>query len=201
MVPRGWEEASDDDPQSLDEYEAELGEEEEDLEEEDGDDDAFLEEDDDLGEYDDDEEVEDDQEEDELQSLIDEGEALIEEGEYGQALELFREASERFPESPLALYHVGQTALMLFTDTMDPDSNWQDDDDLSAFYEEAQSAFESALALDEGFYPALNGQGALFMVVNKPAEAIDCWQRSLDITPDQEDISQAIEEARSSLQD
>lgn len=201
MVPRGWEEQNEEDPQNLDEFEAELGEEEEDLEEEEGDDDALLDEDDDLGEYDEDDDVEADEEEDELQSLIDEGEALIEEGEYGSALELFREASERFPESPLALYHVGQTALMLFTDTMDPDSNWQDDDDLTSHYEEAQSAFESALSLDEGFYPALNGQGALFMVVSNPAAAIDCWQRSLDIMPDQEDITQAIDEARSSLQD
>lgn len=201
MVPRGWEEQSDEDPQNLDEFEAELGEEEEDLEEEEeADDDGFLNEDGEF-EIDDDEEVEEDEEEDELQSLIDEGEALIEEGEYGSALELFREASERFPESPLALYHVGQTALMMFTDGLDVDSNWQDDDDLSSFYEESQSAFESALSLDEEFYPALNGQGALLMVVNNPAAAIDCWQRSLDIMPDQEDITQAIDEARSSLQD
>lgn len=188
MVPRGWEEEAED-AAWTDEYDDEFEDEEFDDEEE-----ELLEED----EFEDEEPEEED--EDELEALIDEGEALIEEGEYGAALDLFREAAERFPESPLAIYKVGHTALMLFSDGVEETNNWQDDDDLAGFYEEALNAFDAAITLDAEYYPALNGQGALYMVAENIEAALDCWQRSVDISPDQEEILTALEEARRQLE-
>ncbi len=192
MAPPRWEDEENEETSLLGEYEDdEL--EDEDLEEED----EFFEGDDleDLeDEYDSDEsELGDD---DDLDSLIDEGEALIEEGEYTEALRIFRETTERFPESPYAHYHVGQTALMMFSDGLEETPAWEDDDDLSSLNEEAQNAFDSALTIDSDFYPALNGQGALYMVLGAHQSAIECWEKSLLINPDQEDIVEAIEEAR-----
>ncbi len=191
MTPPGWEEEEEEDSPWMEEYDDDYGDE--DLEEDDED---YL--DDEYAEY---EESEDEEEEDELESLIDEGEALIEEGEYLQALELFREAAERFPDSSLAVFHVGQTALMLFTDGVESTANWEDDDDLMGFYDEAMTAFDSALSLDDEYYPALNGQGALLMVGDNIDAAIECWEKSLDIHADQEEIEAALVEARSQAEE
>jgi len=182
MIPREWEEDEEDGPW-IDEYDEDFG-----------DDDGIDDDDDDL-EDDDDDPAED--EEDELEDLIAEGDTLLEEGEYEQALGLFREAAERFPESPLAVCKVGHANLMLFTDGVEETSNWEDDDDLAGWYEEALTAFDAALSIDEEFVDALNGQGALYMLADKGDDAIECWQRSLEIDPDQADIAAALADAQS----
>lgn len=192
MTPPGWDdEENEDDAPWMDGVEDELVDEEE-LEAED---DEFLDDDEDE-EFDDDAEEED---EDELEPMIEEGEALIEEGEYAEALELFREAAERFPESPLAAFHLGHTALMLFSDGFDentPDA-WKDDDDLESYFEEAMSAFDTALSLDAAYYPALNDQGALHMMTGNIDAAIECLERSLDANEDQDEIAEMVQQAKS----
>ena len=192
MVPPAWDEEEEDDAlldglsNGYDNNDiADYGDEDED--------DSF--EDEDEEEYDDEEVV--DEEEDELEALIDEGEALIEEGEYAAALELFREACDRFPDNPWASYHVGQTALMMFTDGIENEPNWQDDDDLVGLHEEALNAFETAISLDEEYYPALNGLGALYILTRSPKLAVEAWEKSLAANPDQEDIEAALDQARS----
>lgn len=193
MAPPRWEDEENEETSLLGEYEDDELEDDE-LEDED----EFFDGDDDVEELDEDYDSDDDElEDDDLEALIDEGEALIEEGEYHEALRIFREATERFPESPYAHYHVGQTALMMFSDGLEETSDWEDDDDLSSLNEEAQTAFDSALSLDADFYPALNGQGALFMVLGIQQSAIEYWEKSLSINPDQDDITEAVEEAKS----
>lgn len=196
MTPPEWEE-EDEGSAWIDEF---VDDDDEELEAEE--DQPVLGEDEEEEEFDD--EAPEEEDEDELESLIEEGEALIEEGEYGQALEIFREASERFSDRPIALYHLGQTALMVLSDAIEEDgdhSSWQDDDELVGLYEEALNAFDVALSVDEEFYPALNGQGALYLVVDNRAAAVECWERSLEIEPDQEDISQVLEETKGTLSD
>ena len=192
MTPPNWDEAMEQDSPWIDEYEEEsysspgspLIEDEENIyDEEDMEDEEF-------------EDAE--AEEDELEALIDEGEALIEEGEYDAAMAQFREAFERFPESEEAACHVGETALMLFTDGIEELANgdWEDDDDLQAYWDEGTGAFEAALGIDEECYPALNGLGAFQLLVGNREQALDYWERSLDINEDQEDITAALEDAK-----
>lgn len=200
MLSPGWEEEEGDDVgwiEPVDEEEG-FGEDYESDDEEEfyGDEDFEVYDEEDL-----DDDVEDEEEDSDLDVLINEGEALIEEGEYDEALNLFREALERFPESPLAAYHVGQTTLMMFSDGIGADTVWQDDDELAGYFDESLSAFETALGLDENYYPALNSLGALQMLVDNPKAAIEAWERSLDIDDDQEDIIAALEEARAQTDD
>lgn len=138
-------------------------------------------------------------EEDDLETMISEGEALIEEGEYQQALDLFVEAAERFNENPLAIFHVGQTYLMLFGDMVETDQNWKSDDEIVSYKEEAESAFETALSLDEEYYPALNGLGSLALLTGDGAEAVEYWSRSLEIAEDQDEIKEGLKEAKTLL--
>lgn len=197
MVPPGWDEDEEEGafldglsngyhPGGMDAY--------------DDDEDGFYDGDDDFEEVDEDAEVEvAGEEDDDLEALIDEGEALIEEGEYEAALELFREASERFPDNPLAAYHVGQTALMMFTDGIDNEPNWKDDDDLVALYEEALGAFDMAISLEDDYYPAYNGLGALHMLTNATRAAVEAWERSLAINADQDEVPTVLKQAKKRL--
>ncbi|MBI5154007.1 tetratricopeptide repeat protein [Candidatus Poribacteria bacterium] len=196
MACPGWDAEEEEPAPWIGDYEGGFEDEEDGFEEEEESEEALL---DDEYEYE--EESAEEEDEDELEAMIEEGEALIEEGEYASALQLFREAVERFPESPTAQYHVGQTSLMLFTDGVTADENWRDDDELVAYQEEAASAFEAALAMDDEFYPALNGQGALYMLLDNSAAATECWERSLDINPDQVEIQEALESAQDPSED
>ncbi|MEQ8819845.1 MAG: tetratricopeptide repeat protein [Sumerlaeia bacterium] len=183
------------------------GEPEEELEDDggDGDSEGFValdeEADEDAGEFsllDDEEEAAED-EEDDLTTLIEEGESLIESSDYAEAMEHFQDLAERYSDEPVILYNLGQAALMLFTEGMDDNEghgSWEDDADLVALYEEAMNAFDAALAIDEEHVPSLNGQGALFMVADNVDAAIECWERSLELDPEQEDIAEALEEAK-----
>lgn len=133
----------------------------------------------------------------ELETLLGEGEALVEEGEFQKAIEIFMDAAERFNEDPLAIFHVGQAYLLLFSEMVETDERWQNNDDLVSYKEEAENAFETALALDEEYYPALNGLGSLYAAMGDVDEAIDYWDRSLDIYDDQPEIAQALREIKS----
>lgn len=196
MTPPGWDEEEEDEESAwMDDYDDEFAEEEGMGDEEED----FL--DDEYGEFDDDESNGDDEDEDELESLIDEGEALIEEADYQGALELFREAVERFPESAEAAFKLGSTALMIFTDGVETSPNWEDDDDLVGFYEDAVNGFDAALSIDPEDYQIFNGLGAVYMMADNLEAAIENWERSLELNAEQEDILEAIEEARAQLED
>ncbi len=135
----------------------------------------------------------------ELETLLGEGEALVEEGEFQKAIEIFTDAAERFNEDPLAIFHVGQAYLLLFSEMVETDDRWQNNDDLVSYKEEAENAFETALSLDENYYPALNGLGSLYASMGELAEGIDYWEKSLDIFDDQPEILEAVQEAKSKL--
>lgn len=193
MVPPGWNEEEEEEwiEDSEEKFaDDDLGDDGEDME--------YLDEDDD--DLSDDAELED-EEEDELEALIDEGEALIEEGRYQEALDVFREAAERYNESAEAIFHVGHTAMLLFSDGAAENSAWKDDDDLASHHEEALGAFEQALALDPEYYPALNGQGTLHFAAGNVQAACEAWEQSLAIESDQDDITEVLDEARAQLEE
>ncbi len=191
MMPPGWEEAEEDD-EWLEESENGFSN------------DGFKEDQDDY--YEDEEDLADDSdiesdEEDELEELIDEGEALIEEGLYQEALDTFREAAERYNESAEAVFHVGHTAMLLFSDSATDNPSWEEDDELASLFEEALSAFDTAISLDGEYYPALNGQGTLHYAAGNIKLAFEAWELSLEIEPDQEDIEAVLEEARAQFEE
>ena len=192
MMPPDWAEEEEEEAAEWEEnYDAGFEDDEYDEEEDFLDDEYGLE----------DEEADDDGESDDLDDMIEEGNTLVEEGEYEAALTIFREAAERFPESPEAVFRVGHAALLLFTDGVEETLNWRDDDDVSAAYEEALNAFENALSIDAEHTQALNSQGALYMVAENPKLAIECWERSIELDPEQDEIEAAIAQARLQVED
>jgi len=192
MLPPGWEEKEEE--EAWYEDSSEYGEDSF----EGSEDDDFLEGDD--PEIADDAELEDD-EESELEELIDEGEALIEEGKYEDALNLFREAQERYNESAEAACHVGYAATLIFSAAVVTSASWEDDDELANLFEEAINSFDTSLSLDPEYYPALNGLGSLHMAAGNVESAIECWQASLDADSDQEDIVEQLDEARAQTEE
>ncbi|MDX1972551.1 MAG: tetratricopeptide repeat protein [Candidatus Sumerlaeia bacterium] len=189
MVPPEWEDS--------DEWNEDL--EESEYNETYGGDPLHDDEEDDEEDYFEDDFVETPSEDDEseLDDLIAEGEALLEEGEYHQAIQLFTDAAERFNDDPTAIFHVGYAYMLLFSEMVENDDHWQVNDELVTYRDEAENAFETALSLDEEFYPAMNAYGALFACTGNFREAVSYWERSLDLYDDQPEIAEAVQEARS----
>ena len=104
--------------------------------------------------------------------LTREAEAALQAGRTEEALERARAASDAEPRSVLAQNQAGRAAAARFARTGDP-----------ADAALARSAFEQALALDPGFWPALQNLGELEEARGDRAGAIAAYRRLLVAQP------------------
>ncbi len=133
---------------------------------------------------------------DDLEALLEEGERMAEEGDIAKALEIFTEAVESYPDSPLSHYNLAVSHYMALRETLDESALWEDIVDEEGHYEEAVAGFERTLELDEEFTPTMNNLARLLALRDRFADAIALLERSLAIDPGQEDATEDLEEIR-----
>jgi tetratricopeptide (TPR) repeat protein len=175
-------------------------------------DDEFLDDEDDEDEDDEDfsedETLEDDEDLAEgstglgdLPSMLEEGLNLAESGDLDEAIEILTDAVERFPESPLSHYNLGVAHFMKLKEDLEHVEMWEDYADDEGHYEEAVASFEHALEIDEKFVGALNNLATLYALRDRAEDAIDLWERSLEIDPDQPEVREDLDEYRQQLEE
>lgn len=147
-------------------------------------------------EDDEDEEEEADDGPEELEELIQQADELAELGEPRKALRLWRRQIERFIDDPNAQFAYAQAAFRLLEEEIVSEKWWVSDVELVAFFEESLSALEEAVSIDEGHFQSWNLMGALYALRHNYESAIPCWEKSLDINPDQIHVKNDLEEAR-----
>lgn len=176
--------------------------------EEDEEKEALYDEDDDEFEEDEEEPLEDDEELGEgstgfgdLPSILEEGLNLAESGDLDEAIEILGEAVDRFPESPLSHYNLGVAHFMKMKEDLEHTEMWEDYHDEEGHYEEAVSAFEHALEIDENFVGALNNLATLYALRDRGEDAIELWERSLQVESDQPEIRADLEDYRAHVEE
>lgn len=184
------------------EEEFEFEESEEEIEEESFDADLEDEDGDDLFEDDDDEySGEEDAECGDLESMIEEGEELLEAEEYSKAIEHFTEAVDHYAEEPNAHFYLGLAYYSQLRELMENQTEWDSEPELVELYEAAVGSFDESVSLDEEHTGALNCLGALYCLRDNYEGAVKCWEKSLEVDPDQDDVERDLSEARAQLED
>lgn len=170
-------------------------------EEEFEDDDAefSLDEDDDDGD-----EEEGDEEaggDEELDSLIERTDELAQEGEYRKAVKLWRQNMDRFSEFPRAYYHHALACFRYLEAEISIHSMWESDAKLIGLHEEAATALEESVELDDEQIDAWNLLGALHALREDHRSAAICWERSLELSPNQKQVKSDLAAAKAKLGD
>lgn len=115
-------------------------------------------------------------------------EKMANDGRLEESVELMREATLRYPESPTGKYNLGVALYLQLREDKSRNELWESlvDDELLA--EEAVNSLEAALVQDPGFISAYNNLGALYAMQGRTNDALDCYEKSLSIMPDQPDV-------------
>ncbi len=157
-------------------------------------------EDEDGDELDDDEDEGEGNEFADLDSVVEEGEELIESGEYAKAIELLQGGLEVFPEEVSLHFLLGLASLESLKEDIDTSELWEDDSDMVEMYEQAVASFEEALNLDPEHVGSLNALGMLYALRGNHESAINCWEKSLEVEPDQSTVNDDIRASRKKLE-
>lgn len=132
----------------------------------------------------------------ELDLMLRKAEMLYEEKKYDEAVEHLGKMIERFPDSPFPHHDLAVVYLSQLHDKYEHLEIWDDLAEDEALFEAAVSAEEAALDLDSEFVPALNNLGTLFALRGWWEDAIEEWEYSLAIDPEQPELREDLEEVR-----
>lgn len=136
-----------------------------------------------------------------LNEMLEEAEQQASDDNYDEAIGILNDAVEKFPESVLAHYNLGVANYMLLKNDLDHAEYWEDYADEEGYYEESISEFQQTLELDPDFVPALNNLGNLFALREMWEEALEQFERSVGVNPDQPEIDEKIKEIKDALEE
>lgn len=137
----------------------------------------------------------------ELNDFLEKAEQAATDENYEEAVEILENAAEKFPESVLAHYNLGVVYYMRLKEDLDHVEVWEDYSDEEGYYEEAVSEFQQTIDLDPDFVPALNNLGRLYALREMWEEAIEQWEHSLEVQPNQPEIEDSIKTAQENLEE
>lgn len=137
--------------------------------------------------------------ESELTPIIEQANELIEDSEFRKAVRLWRRSMDRFADEPEAWYHFGRACFRLLADDITHEAMWENDADNLGIHEEALSALEEAVSMDEEHADAWNLIGSLHALRRNYRSAAEAWERSLEIRPNQRQVKRDLADAKAEL--
>lgn len=130
---------------------------------------------------------------DSLDEYITVSEQVAKEGRLDEAVDMLREASHRYPESPTGRYNLGVALYLRVRQDREHQHLWEDLADDEQLAEEAIIALEGAVETDPTFVEAYNNLGRLYSLRGRKADALQAWNKSLELRPDQPQVREDIE--------
>ena len=135
----------------------------------------------------------------ELESLLVEGEKLAEAGHLDESFEVFKSATEKFPDSALAHYNLSVAYFLKLKIDKSQDLWWENKVDDETLLEEAISECRAAVDLEPNFVAALSNLGLLLALSGQKIEAIEIWETSLKLESDQPELRDDLAALKESL--
>lgn len=136
---------------------------------------------------------------DSLDEYLATGEKVAREGRLAEAVDLMREATNRFPDSATGKYNLGVALFLRLREDKAHLELWEDLADDENLAEEAIVALQGAIETDPTFIAAHNNLARLYALRNRPEDAIATWTKSLELDPDQPTVRAEMELYRSKL--
>ncbi|MBN1867464.1 tetratricopeptide repeat protein [Candidatus Sumerlaeota bacterium] len=135
-----------------------------------------------------------------LDDLLAQAEALSDEKRWDEAVAALEKTIERFPDSPLPHHALSVVYLLRLREDYEHLEVWEDLADDERLFESAVDEAEAAIDLDEEFVPARNNLATLFALRGWWKAAVEQWETSLTIRPDQSRVREELNDARKNLE-
>lgn len=136
---------------------------------------------------------------DTLQEYLATARQIAGDGRLDEAIDLLREAVRRHPDSPTAHFDLGSAHFEKLRRDLSHLELWESLADDEEAAEECFDQLQTAVSLDPGMVPAYNRLGTLLALRGRHQKAIEVWEQSLAIMPDQPEISADLESCREKL--
>ncbi|MGI8905540.1 MAG: tetratricopeptide repeat protein [Candidatus Sumerlaeaceae bacterium] len=130
---------------------------------------------------------------DSLEEYLATGERIANEGRLDEAVDLMREATQRYPDSPTGRYNLGVALFLRLREDKQHLDLWEDLADDEQLADEAMVSLEAAIERDGGFIQAYNNLARIYALRGRSDDAIRTWERSLSIQPDQPTVQAEME--------
>lgn len=143
----------------------------------------------------DEDEEEDGDDEQELDELIEQSEELVETGQARKAIRLWTKSMDRFADEPAAFYHLGLACLRHIEDETGGEP-LDEDSELMSVYEDGLTALNEATTMEADDAAAWTALGRLLMLGSKYQEAVECFEKSLELDENQRQTKKLLKEAR-----
>ena len=125
---------------------------------------------------------------DSLDDYIAVSETVAGEGRLDEAVDLLREATARYPESPTGRYNLGVALFLRVRKDREHLELWENLADDEQYAEEAIVALEDAIAADPKFTQAYNNLARLYALRGRKEDAMKAWTTSLELDPEQTEV-------------
>jgi tetratricopeptide (TPR) repeat protein len=136
---------------------------------------------------------------DTLDEYIATSEQIGADGRSEEAVAVMREATARFPDSARAHYSLGFALVLALKIDLAEKLLWEPLADEEELAEECQDAFQGAIERDPGMWEAYSALGTLLAVRGRARKAVEVWEKSLALNPDQPDVRVDLETCRGTL--
>lgn len=127
------------------------------------------------------------------------GEQMLHENRFDEVVIHLLDVIKRFPESPLPHHNLAVVYLIMLREDYSHLQVWEDLADDETLFQLAVAEEEAALQRDDQFVAARNNLGTLFALRGWWQNAIDQWEQSLSISPDQPEVRQDLTNMRNRL--
>lgn len=131
--------------------------------------------------------------------LLDQATALVEEGKFSEAEELLKQLEDSAPDNALVQYNLSVIYLIRLKKDLENYRMWEDYSDEEGLFEEAIAHCQTAIELDPNLVPAHNNLGTLYAIRGWNDKAIEQWEESLSLHPDQPDVREDLTALREDL--
>lgn len=125
-------------------------------------------------------------------SLIEQGEKLAKEGNLDEAEEVLKRAVEMEPDNALTHYNLSLVYMIKLKRDIEQEELWEDYADDEGYFEEAIAHCQTAVELNPKMVEAHNNLGTLYALRGWKEKAIEQWEESLAIHPDQPQVREDI---------
>ncbi len=130
---------------------------------------------------------------DSLEEYLATGEKIANEGRLDEAVQIMREATQRYPESPTGRYNLGVALFLRVREDKEHLDIWEDLAGDEQLADEAMTNLEAAIERDPGFVQAYNNLARIYALRGRSEDAVRTWERSLAIQPVQDTIQAEME--------
>lgn len=118
---------------------------------------------------------------------------------YDSAIDILESAISIDEDNPVLHYNLGVVYGMKLMEDLDVSKLWEDHTDEEKLFQTAILEYQKALELDPDYIEAYNNLGVLYELKGWKQKALEVWEKSLSLEPNQKDIKENIKSLKLNL--